>query len=193
MYYVNNLKQVAKKDGAPVFNSLKETDILKWSLSQEVNDNPLHDVAQALKEAFTDIYTEAASKAYNEWFTKFIKLNNDEGEASIAVGTKYGPLFKQAEKNPELTKQLIVQECKERLAIKDHYLAVRAGNCIKIKDERWQEDIKFYNNMVFLTQFTSPNEKTFNAECAADAIMMLNKFRLYAGATGNVCNPRPET
>jgi hypothetical protein len=180
-------EQTAKKDGAPVFRDTK--DILVWSLSQQINNDPLNDVAQALKEAFTDLYIDASSIAYNEWFKKFTKLNNDEGVEALAIAAKYGPLLKGAEKNPELTNQLIVQECKERLAMKDRYLAAKADNCIKYRDERWQEDVKYYNNMVFLGQFTSPNEKTFQAECAADATMVLNKFRIYAGGAGNVCNP----
>ena len=177
----------AKGDGAPVFKNTK--DILVWSLSQDIRVGPLNDVAQALEDGFVDLYSEAAQKAYMEWLSKFMNLNMNEGTDGLAIATKYASLIKGAEKNIELAKQLAVQECLEQLAMKNKYLAAKADATEKYKSERLSEDVKFYNNMVFLTRFTAPNEKTYRSVCGLYATQMLNNFSIYAGAVGNVCNP----
>ncbi|MEO8405048.1 MAG: hypothetical protein ABI480_10645 [Chitinophagaceae bacterium] len=177
----------AKGDGAPVFNNTR--DILVWSLSQDISVGPLHDVAQELEDGFTDLYSEAAQKAYMEWLSKFMNLNTNEGTEALAIVTKYAPLIKAAEKNIELAKQLTVQQCLEQLAMKNKYLAAKADATEKYKDERFSEDVKFYNNMVFLSRFTAPNEKTYRSVCGVYATQMLNNFSIYAGGVGNVCNP----
>lgn len=182
---LKQFEQEAKAGGVPEFNNTH--DILVWSLSQKINTDPLANVAQALKDGFMDFYSEATKEAYMEWLNKFSKSDLDEGNEEIAFGEKWGPILQHA--SGSNLERLIIDECKEKKAMDDRYFAARADMTIKYRDKRWEEDIRFYNNMVFLTQFTAPNEKTFKSECTVYASSILNKFKIYAGDADKSCNP----
>ncbi|MFI5133087.1 MAG: tetratricopeptide repeat protein [Chitinophagales bacterium] len=181
---IKHFQEVIGAGAVPEFKNTRE--ILVWSLSQKINTCPMAKPAQALEDAFMDLYADGKQEAYMEWLNKFTTSDFDQAKDEIAFSQKWGELLQHAGSNIE---PLLVQECKEKKAMEDKHLANRAGFTAQYRDQRWQKDIQFYNNMVFLSQFTAPNEQTFKSVCAAYAIMILNDFKIYAGDADKSCTP----
>lgn len=175
------IKQFAQIVKANAHTDLKSLNSVSWK------KGPLSDVAHEIKSGLSSLYTELKLIAHREFLDKLSKTVTDEKTDVIALNNRYISLFKAAEKNPSEMERLIHQKCLDKVVLDNKWFEIRA-NIYNTNKEIWLErDILHYNNLVFLTTMTAPNENIFQSECAAYASTLLYNFKSYVLEN---CNPK---
>ena len=174
------IKQFTQIVKANTHTDLSSLNSVSWK------KGPLADVAQEIKSGLYSLYSDAKMNSHMEFLEKLSKTVTDEHADRMALVNKYIPLFKAAEKNPPVYEKLIHQNCLDKVVLDNKWFEIRANLYNKYKEAWMQRDILHYNNMVFLTTLTAPNENIFQSECATYANALLYAFQSYVLQN---CNP----
>jgi hypothetical protein len=150
-------------------------------------EGPFYKMAQSIKDGISDLYNEIKMEAHTDYVNKISKSIEGQNSDNMALVNRYIPLFKAAEKNPSMHDQLIYQKCLDKVVLDNKWFEVRASLTDRYRDAWLERDIKHYNNLVFLTTMTAPNNNIYKSESATYATLLLAGFKNYVFDN---CNPK---
>jgi tetratricopeptide (TPR) repeat protein len=152
---------------------------LKWASDKNWKRGPVGKVAFELRSELWGLHFKERTAGLFEFTDKFTKLGmNEEAPERNAFNEKYDALFKNAK--GDRIRQLLEQQCKERVQIDNKYFDKRTNLVEKYKHDLQERDIKFYNDIIFLDVLIDENDALFKSDCAAAALELVTEFSTYS-------------
>lgn len=160
-------------------------EFLTWSSDKNWDKGPLAPVAFALRSELYSAYNEKKMEAMFKFADDYSKLGTEEElPERRAFDNKYAELFRDAK--GDRIRQLLEQQCRERVTIDNKYFDKRTRLAEKFKNDWIAQDMKVYDDLLFLTVLISPNENIFKSESAVLGAWLIHQFSVYSVVT---CSP----
>ncbi len=162
-------------------------DSLDFESGKNWKPGPFAKKAQYLKEVISAAYTEARQKAGFELIERTNRITKNVAQEQKALDEGFEPQFKACEGvGGNCLEKVIYKYCLGKKALDNKYFLELTDASQSFESVWYSKDVKYYNNLVFLTSFTAPNKHVLNAECATYTNFLLDEIRVY---TLSECNP----
>jgi hypothetical protein len=181
------IKQAIRRDHKTIqsLRCAECTGFVNWSHDKNWQKGAVSGVASELRSELYSTYNEKKIEAVFEFTDAYTKLGmEEEWPERKAFDDKYADLFRDAK--GDRIRQLLEQQCKERVTIDNKYFEKRTRLVEKFKNDWIAKDIKVYDELIFLTALTAPNENIFKSKCAVFGAWLVHQFSVYSVIT---CNP----
>lgn len=181
-------KQEATKKGLDGLRKKFEDIVIQNSSPTTMEPaGPLAKKAQYIKEVISAAYTEARQKASFELLEKTSRITTDSREASLALDKEFEPQYKACEGvGGDCLDKVIYKYCIAKRDLDNKYFLALTDAAQTFESVWYAKDVKYYNNLVFLTAYTAPNKNVLKAECATYTNYLIDQIRVY---TLSECNP----
>ncbi|MGA9364926.1 MAG: hypothetical protein WBW16_11240 [Bacteroidota bacterium] len=169
-------------------NTMKtHQDSLDWESGKGWKEGPFAKKAQYLKEVISAAYTEARQKATEELIERTTRITKNANQERMALDQEFEPQYKACEGvGGNCMENVEYKYCLAKKALDNKYFLELTDASQSFESVWYTKDVKYYNNLVFLTTFTAPNKHVLKAECATYTNFLLDQIRAY---TLSECNP----
>jgi len=162
-------------------------DSLDWISGKGWKEGPFAKKAQYLKEIIGTVYAEERANLLPELMQKMSVLTDKTNSKRFALDKDFEPQYKACEKvGGDCLTKAIYRYCLAKKDLDNEYFSELANIAEDIEQLWYPKDVKYYNNLVFLTTLTAPNDHVLKAECATYTNSLLDEIRTY---TLSECNP----
>jgi hypothetical protein len=162
-------------------------DSLDFESGKSRKPGPFAKKAQYLKEVISNAYTEARQKAGEQLIERSIRITKNTAQEQRALDEEFEPQFKACEGvGGNCGKNVEYKYCLAKTALDNKYFLELTDASQSFESNWYPKDIKYYNNLVFLTTFTAPNKHVVKAECATYTNFFLDEVYTY---TLSECHP----
>jgi hypothetical protein len=169
-------------------NTMKtHQDSLDWKSGKGWKAGPLAKKAQYIKEVISTAYAEARQKASFDLFERIGRITTNAKEATMALDKEFEPQFKACEGvGGDCSEKVEYRYCLARKDLDNKFFLELTDASQSFESIWYTKDVKYYNNLVYLTAITASNKHVLNAECATYTNFLIDQIRVY---TLSECNP----
>jgi hypothetical protein len=151
-----------------------------WASGKGWKEGPLAKKAQYLKGEISSLYTEARTNASAELVQKTTLITEKAKLKVIELDKQFEPQYKACEGvGGNCMENVMYKYCLAKEALDNEHFSKLTKTAEDFEEYWYPKDVKQYNNLVFLTTLTSPNEKVLKGETAAYTGFLLTQIDIF--------------